>query len=90
MDAFQAMAKFSSELLSSFRKGPLAGLAENPLEVMDQIEGFPVVSRLFENGTAVSETTLKSAEGQDLAEDLFEAPQGYRLVDPLKEAQMRR
>ena len=90
MEAFQAMAKFSSEVLSSFRKGPLAGLAENPLEAMDQIDGFPVLSRAFENGVAVSETILKSAEGQDLADDLFEAPKGYRLVDPVKEAQMGR
>jgi hypothetical protein len=90
MEAFQAMARFSSEVLSSFRKGPLAGLAENPLKVMDQIDGFPVLSRVFENGVAVSETILKSAEGQDLADDLFEAPKGYRLVDPVKEAQMGR
>ncbi len=46
---------------------------------MNEIDGFPVVTRNFAGGELESESTLRSAEERDLDPDAFEPPKGYRL-----------
>lgn len=81
MDAFHAMARFTTQLLQAFRNTPLAELGNHPLRLMDQVEGFPVLSRQFRDGHVFRETTLKSAVQKDLDGDLFAPPDGYTQAD---------
>ncbi len=83
MEAFHAMARFTTKLLESLQNTPLAELGNHPLRLLDQVEGFPILSREFRDGRAVRETTLKSALEKDLDADLFAPPEGYKEVDLL-------
>lgn len=84
MPAFREMSKFFEKMLESFKSGPLAQMAESPYQLIDQIGGIPVRVRHFENGRAVRETTMDSAQSQSLDDDSFRPPSDYELVDPFK------
>ena len=83
MEAFHAMARFTTKLLQSFQNTPLAELGNHPLRLMDQVDGFPILSREFRDGRVVRETTLKSAVEKDLAAALFAPPDGYSEINLL-------
>ncbi len=83
MEAFHAMARFTTKLLQSFQNTPLAQLGNHPLRLLDQVEGFPILSREFRDGRAVRETALKSAVEKDLDAGLFAPPEGYKEIELL-------
>ena len=80
VDAFEDMAEFFQELMSSipdFGQGPIGG--HNAFEHMKDIGGFPVVTREFgEDGSLDSEATLRSARRRTLDPADFEPPAGYK------------
>jgi len=82
MEAFKAMAGFSRKMMESVQQMPFANIAENPYQFMDQLDGFPVLTREFKDGRAISETLLKSVTQETLDENLFQVPKGYRELDP--------
>ena len=57
-------------------------MAENPMGLMEKINGFPVETADYANGEKVSETTLEAVEDKTLEASLFAVPEGYRQVDP--------
>ena len=80
IEAFRNMAAYITKLTESL---PMRGDERpNPVELMDQIDGFPVHTIDYDNGVAVSEMSLDSVLEQDLDEELFAAPKGYRRQDP--------
>lgn len=81
LDSFRAFARFSEKVLESLPAGAMGGMLQNPLRMMDQMEGVPVLTRRFEGGRASQETSLKSVTRQDLAADLFQPPPGYKQAD---------
>jgi hypothetical protein len=82
MAAFKNMAKFINSLAKSM-PGPLgASMAENPMGLIDQIDGFPVRTIDFVDGQVSSETTLSSVADADLDPALFAIPEGYTQQDP--------
>lgn len=83
MEAFHAMARFTTKILKSFRNTPLAELGNHPLRLLDQVDGFPILTREFRDGAVVRETTLKSAVEKDLDAALFAPPDGYTQIDLL-------
>jgi hypothetical protein len=83
LDAIRAMARFSETMLESFQDSPLAGMIDNPYQVLSEIDGFPVVTREFEGGRATEETVLKSANRESLDAGLFKPPADYKEKDPL-------
>lgn len=83
MEAFKAMAKSMKKMLESV-KGPFASLADNPMQMINQIEGFPVHTRHFEKGEPDRETFLKSSTQKSLDDSLFAAPPGYKEEDLLR------
>jgi hypothetical protein len=83
LDAIRAMARFSETMLESFKDSPLAGMVDNPYQVLSEIDGFPVVTREFEGGRATEETVLKSANRESLDAGLFKPPADYKEKDPL-------
>ena len=83
IEAFKEMAKSMTKMLESV-KGPFANLASNPMQMINQIEGFPVHTRHFEKGELDRETFLKSSTQESLDESLFAAPSGYKEEDLFK------
>ncbi len=72
------MAAFIQEMMSSVTKSMSAsGQPGNPFDFVDQVEGFPVSTRHFENGQLKSETVLESMEERPLDGSIFEPPAGY-------------
>ena len=87
MGAFRAMSRFTEELRDILQQGPLSEMMEMPFQDVNELGGFPVRSRTFANGQVVSETTLRSVTRQDLGDDVFSIPKGYKvknLADEMK------
>jgi hypothetical protein len=82
MAAFRNMAKFMNSLAQSM-PGPLGeSMAENPMGLIDQIDGFPVRTVDYIDGQVSAETTLSSIADSDLDPALFAIPEGYTQQDP--------
>jgi hypothetical protein len=80
MQAFRDMAAYMTKMTESL---PMRSNQQmNPGELMDQIGGFPVHTIDYANGAIVGQSALDSVAEQDLAPDLFAAPEGYRREDP--------
>lgn len=80
MSAFRSMAAYMTKMTESLPMGSDEDV--NPVELMDQMEGFPVHTVEYRNGRVVSETSLESVVEQDLDKKQFAAPEGYRRQDP--------
>lgn len=89
MDSFRTMARFTKKLVESTRMGTLANMTHHPFQILDEIEGFPVLTRHFENGQPTHEVLFRSATEQNLGDDLFSVPIGYRKVDPFAQGGRR-
>ena len=83
MSAFESMAGFMNTLSESMPEPMASAMAENPMELIDQIDGFPVRRVDFSSGQIVSETTLEGVVEQVLDESLFAIPADYTQQDPL-------
>ena len=82
MRAFTDMAAFLQKVVASM-PGPMADtMANNPMGLMDQIQGFPVRTRDIVNGQLRAETTLDAVVERDLDDTLFDIPVGYKRQDP--------
>jgi len=81
MQAFRSMAGFMNSLSESMPEPMASAMAENPMELIDQIDGFPVRRVDFANGRVISETTLESVVEQALDESVFAIPAGYAEQD---------
>jgi hypothetical protein len=80
MEAFRNMAAYMTKLTESMPMGAKDRM--NPGELMEQIDGFPVNTIYYENGSVVREESLDSVTEQDLEPGMFAAPEGYRREDP--------
>lgn len=56
----------------------------NPMEMLNELNGFPVRTVEFENGKAVRETILESSKEKAIDADIFLLPANYSRIDPLK------
>ena len=86
-DVYLEMSQFFRELLASFESSmagsglPTGGgfLGDNPFESFEELDGFPVVTRKFdEDGSLESESVLRSSRRMALDPDAFEPPSGYK------------
>ncbi len=77
MEAFTNMAGFMNQLSDSMPEPMASAMAENPMELIDQIDGFPVRRVDFVNGQVRSETTLEGVVEQVLDANVFAVPDGY-------------
>jgi hypothetical protein len=72
------MAAFTKEMMSTVTKSMgVSGQPGNPFDFVDQVEGFPVSTRHFENGQLKSESVLESMEERSLDGSIFAPPAGY-------------
>jgi len=80
IEAFRNMAAYMTKMAEKLPMG--RGDQSNPGELIEQIDGFPVHTIQYENGAVVREELLDSVVDQDLDEEMFAAPSGYRQKDP--------
>jgi hypothetical protein len=81
MTAFRKMAEFVKKMIASLPDMVASRVAGNPMEMMDQIDGFPVHTLQFENGKVSQEVSLESVSEQALAANLFTPPADYKKLD---------
>ena len=81
MDAFRSMGEYIMKMAESMPMMADQGL--NPGELMDEIDGFPVLTIDYENGTVVTQSSLQSITEEDIAPAMFAAPEGYQQRDLL-------
>lgn len=79
-EAFESMAGFFAEMKEAFggRGGPGMGDEDNPFLALKTLDGFPVVTREFDDGELERESILRSANKVTLDPDEFEPPAGYK------------
>jgi len=81
-DVLKDVADFYSGLTEALRQSPSAGMEWDAFEMIDDIDGYPVMIRDYdESGQPRSITTFKSAEEKKLSPDLFQVPAGYTRQD---------
>lgn len=73
---FRDMASFFAEMMDAGFKDRDGDVGF--FEHMDEIDGFPVVSRGFEDDALTDEWMLRSSRRQQLDPDAFEPPSGYK------------
>ena len=73
-ETFKSMAAFWQEAFGSLA----AQAGENPMELFDAVDGFPVIAREMNGDQVASETTLKSVEEASLKPEAFQPPEGYK------------
>lgn len=81
MQAFRRMTSFFEKMAESLPMGGSADLDFGGL--MDDIDGFPVVTKQYESGRISEITTLESAANKDIDDALFRIPDGYTAQDLL-------
>jgi hypothetical protein len=85
---FRKMAGFMKDMLSSSEFFANAA-SENEFFVgIDQIDGFPVMTREFVDGDVTEETVLQSVVEKDLDPSTFEISSEYERFDPMSEMKM--
>lgn len=78
---FLDMAAFSQEVWQGAFKG--GGGPASFLESIGKIEGYPVLTRIFSNGTIVTESRLTGVEEKSVSVEEFDPPKGYVKKDLL-------
>ena len=83
--AFSKMAEFMNMLMASVPGAYAAGMAGNPTEMMDRIDGFPVHTLHFVNGKLRQEVSLESVTAQELEPGLFSPPGDYKRQELIQQ-----
>ena len=79
-DSFLRMAALLTKLYDAI---PFGGEGvRNPMEMLEELEGFPVRAVEFENGKPVRETILESTREEAIDAKLFSLPSDYARIDP--------
>jgi hypothetical protein len=79
-EVFRKMADFFSSVRDAMAgAGPMGGPEPGTLDaLMKEVDGYPVVARVFDDGgRMVEETRLRAVREEDLAPSLFEPPADY-------------
>lgn len=76
---FHDMASFSQEVWQGVFKG--GGGPASFFESIGKMEGYPVLTRIFSNGTIVSESLLTRVEEKSVSVQEFDPPKGYVQKD---------
>ena len=78
LEAARNMAKFFEKFKEAMQMPAFANLAKSPVEVVGQMDGFPVHTTEFQNGNPEGERFLSSAKEESLSDDTFAPPAGYK------------
>jgi Domain of unknown function (DUF4412) len=86
MAAAQKMQVMINDMLKSLDSPWLKQMISRQQTNYAQLGGIPVLTRRFENGKAVAETTLRSIRSESLPASTFEIPPGYTKQDMMQRA----
>jgi hypothetical protein len=79
----ESFLRMTGMLNKLYEEMPFGGEgARNPMEALDELDGFPVRTVDIENGKPVRETVLESSQQKAIDGDIFEAPSDYSRRDP--------
>jgi hypothetical protein len=87
VEVFQEMSSFLHEMLESFASaaekmgGAGPQMDENPFEYLEELGGFPVLTKEFEDGRLEGEAALLSSKRETIEASAFEPPAGYERQD---------
>ena len=76
--SFKNMAEFMKGFMEDLSKMSPVRMDDNPFSYMNEMDGFPVLSRQYSNGQATHESMLSSISNQDIDESEFMAPESYK------------
>lgn len=77
-NSFTNMAKFMESFLEQIRKMSPVQVDSNPFSIMEEMNGFPVLTRQYSKGKISEETTLSSIIEKDIPDSVFQMPEGYK------------
>lgn len=75
IQALKKLGSFQARMTESFA-GSMPG-ADQPFELLERVDGFPLRTRRSEGGKVTSETFFEEIAQADVADDVFEVPAGY-------------
>ena len=81
MAAATRMSQLMQDIFKDLDAPWLKQSLDRQLQNYDKLGGVPIAAKHFDDGKAVSETTLKSIRKESVAENLFEVPAGYARRD---------
>jgi len=87
IEVFEDMAAFFEELMKALSSAGGQGLnqmSKNMFAHMKELDGFPVVTRDFENGELTTESFLRSSKKVKIDPADFEPPAGYKRQQMMK------
>jgi len=87
---FAELESFFEGLLDATKNSPFAGAMQNPFDQLSKIDGFPVLTREFEEGNATRESLFKSVRTLELPPTAFEPPENYTKRNPAEEMKKHR
>lgn len=73
----EQLSSMFTRMLESFPNVPFMDANNNPMELMNEIDGFPVRTVMLKNGAPSRILLLKSTTTKTLPDTLFSAPEGY-------------
>ncbi len=78
VEAARNMKEFFEKFKEALQSEAFTSLTKSPVEVVGEVDGFPVRTKEFENGTLREERFLSSAKKESLSDATFSTPQGYK------------
>jgi hypothetical protein len=86
-ELFEVAIKVSTllkDMVDSIDLPMLKQMASRQMENFDRLGGVPVLTRTFDQGQPIQETTMKSIRSEPLADNLFAIPADYKQQDMSK------
>lgn len=80
-DVARKMSALMEDMLSSLQSPTLRQTLGAQVEPYAKLDGFPVFSRIYEDGKPSLETTLQSMRAASIAASQFDIPAGYKRKD---------
>lgn len=76
--SMRSMAEFMTEVFAPLREQMPFAMPESPVEMMEQLDGIPVITQQIEGGQIASTTALVDAQEVDIPDSAFQIPSNYK------------
>lgn len=80
-DVAKKMSALMEEMLSSLQSPILRQSLGEQVQPYAKLDGFPVFSRIYQDGKPSTETTLKTMRAESIPASQFDIPAGYKRKD---------
>lgn len=76
--SMRSMAEFMTEVFAPLREQIPFAMPESPVEMMEQLDGIPIITQQIEDGQIASTTALVDAQEVDIPPSAFAIPSNYK------------